>query len=405
MMTASRALRPTLALLILIAVVGGVRAAPEPLRLVEQRILVAGIERTVRVPEGFVLEVAATGLAGPRLATVGPGGDLFIGSRSGHIYRLPAPYQRAQSLVVLSGYPHSVAFRDGQILIARTDGLYRAPYSAGQTAIEPRTVELVARLPSRTGGHSSRTVRVGPDGRIYVAHGISGNCSDEFLGPGYPFERQRGGIAVLAEAAGGPVWEPFGSGLRNPVGFDWHPVTGEMYMANNGPDHLGFEEPREYFSRVEEGSFHGMPWFQWIEGQIRRDNCQASQPPLPVSRVVPPALTFDARSAPMAVEFVGPGELGGRFQGDAIVALRGSWATAPDGSGRGDPATRRHPKVVLVRFVDGQPARVDDLITGFQLPNGSRWARPVGLALPPDGALYFTSDEGANFLFRLRPAR
>jgi len=398
-----RLLRLTLAMLIMVTLIGGVQAAPERVRLVEQQIEVAGQERTVRVPEGFVLEVAATGLAGPRLVTVGPNGDLFIGSRSGHVYRLPAPYQRAQSLVLLTGYPHSVAFRDGEILIARTAGLYRAPYSAGQTAIEPSAIELVARLPSRTGGHSSRTVRVGPDGRIYVAHGISGNCSDEFLGPGYPFERQRGGIAVLVQGAGGPVWEPFGSGLRNPVGFDWHPVTGEIFMANNGPDHLGFEEPGEYFSRVEEGSFHGMPWYQWIRGQLRRDLCQRGQPPLPADLVVRPALTFDARSAPMAVEFVGPGELGGRFQGDAIVALRGSWATAPDGSGRGDPATRRHPKLVLVRFVEGQPVRVDDLITGFQLPDGSRWARPVGLALAADGALYFTSDEGANFLFRLRP--
>jgi len=404
-MTTTRALRRSLALLVLVALIGGVRAAPEELRYTDQRVVVAGVERTVRVPEGFVFEVAATGLAGPRLITIGPGGDMFIGSRSGNVYRLQAPFDRAETLVQLPGYPHSVAFRDGEILIARTSGLYRAPYAAGQAQIPAARVELVARLPSQTGGHNSRTVKVGPDGRTYVALGIAGNCSDEFLGPGYPFERQRGGIAVLAQGASGPVWEPFGNGLRNPVGFAWRHSTGAMYMVNNGPDHLGFEEPREYFSKVEPGSFHGMPWYQLIEGELRRDNCQGSQPPLPASQVVRPSLTFDARNAPMAVEFVAPRQLGGRFTGDAVVALRGSWATDPTGGRAGDPASRRHPKLVLVRFESGNPVRIDDLVTGFQLPDGQRWARPVGVVLAPDGALYFTSDEGANFLFRLRPAR
>jgi glucose/arabinose dehydrogenase len=89
------------------------------------------------------------------------------------------------------------------------------------------------------------------------------------------------------------------------------------------------------------------------------------------------------------------------LRGDAIVALHGSWATRPSGGFIGPKATRRPPKVVVVRFDAGAAQRVDDLITGFQLPNGDRWARPVGLAIGPDGALYFTSDSGANALFRL----
>ncbi|MDA0991850.1 MAG: sugar dehydrogenase, partial [Verrucomicrobia bacterium] len=107
------------------------------------------------------------------------------------------------------------------------------------------------------------------------------------------------------------------------------------------------------------------------------------------------------RSAPMAVAFAGRAALGGRFDGDAVVAMHGSWGTQPDGSSSGDPATRRPPRLALVRFVDGKAVRVDDFVRGFQLEDGRRWARPVGAAFGPDGALYFTSDGGINGLFRL----
>ncbi|MHB8763853.1 MAG: PQQ-dependent sugar dehydrogenase, partial [Deferrisomatales bacterium] len=92
------------------------------------------------------------------------------------------------------------------------------------------------------GGHSSRTVGVGPDGRIYLGLGISGNCSDQFLGDEYPFGDRRGGVLVLEEAreaGAAPRWQPFASGLRNPVGFDWQPGTGVLHATNNGPDHWG----------------------------------------------------------------------------------------------------------------------------------------------------------------------
>ena len=105
----------------------------------------------------------------------------------------------------------------------------------------------------------------------------------------------------------------------------------------------------------------------------------------------------------MGMVFVREGALDPRFTGDAMVALHGSWATLPDGEFRGNPATRRPPKLVAVRFNNEQEAvRVDDIVTGFQLANGDRWARPVGVAIGSDGSLYFTSDEGIEGLFRLR---
>jgi glucose/arabinose dehydrogenase len=375
-------------------------AATEPLTYEEQTLQVDGTRQVARVPKGYRLELLTDKLDGPRLLTFVNNGDLIIGSKSGKIYRVPPPYASPEVLVTLDDYPHSVALRRGEMLIARTDGLYRAPYQPRQKSIALESVTLLARLPGG-GGHNSRTVGIGPDGRVYASLGIQSNCSDQYLGDEYPFDERRGGILVLREEGGKARWETYGSGLRNPVGFAWHPQTGVMYASNNGPDHWGYEQPPEYFSRVTAGSFHGMPWFQFDGQQLKRDNCVTSRPPRPLADVVVPDAIFPARNAPMGVAFVPKGAMRKALELDAIVALHGSWGTKPSGGALGDSATRRPPKLVAVRFKDGKALRVDDLVTGFQRANGERWARPVGVAVGPDGALYFTSDSGTNGLFRL----
>jgi glucose/arabinose dehydrogenase len=370
---------------------------------VPQTVRIDGATYRVRVPVGYRLELLTRGLDGPRLFSFAANGDLLLGSKSGHVYRLPPPYTHPEVLVRLPDYPHSVALRDGEIFIAQSSGLYRAPYRNGQARLDPDALSLLAALPGG-GGHSSRTVRVGPDRRVYVSLGISGNCSDEYLDASYPFNQRRGGVLVLDESDARPRLQPFATGLRNPVGFDWHPHTGILYASNNGPDHLGFEQPPEYFSRLLAGSFHGMPWFQYDGQRLQRDRCIDREPPRPLSEVSPPVATFPARNAPMGVAFVPKGTFNTQLEGDAIVALRGSWGTRPSGSAMGDPATRREPKLVRVRFSQGEAQGVEDFVTGFQLDDGQRWARPVGVGFGPDGSLYFTSDSGIEGLFRLSPS-
>ena len=373
-------------------------AASTPLQYKNQVLQVRGSKQRVRIPAGYELEMLTDRLDRPRLMTFAKNGDLLIGSRSGRVYRLPPPYREPQVLVDTGDYPHSVALKGNEIWIAETGGLYRAPYYSGQTKVRLQDLKLVARLPAGA-GHSSRTVAVGPDDRVYVSLGISGNCSNQYLDNSYPFDQRRGGMFVLQ----GDHLVPFASGFRNPVGFDWDPVSRVMYASNNGPDHLGFDQPPEYFSKVLPGSFHGMPWFQYDGQRIHRDTCIGVRPPRPISEVPVPDAIFPARNAPMGVAFVPKGALKPELAGDAIVALHGSWATEPTGGAFGSRATRRPPKLVAVRFKDGKAVRVDDLVTGFQLKNGARWARPVGVAIGPEGALYFTSDSDANALFRLRP--
>ena len=298
------------------------QAGTQALAYEQQTLTVDGKSRTVRVPKGYRLEWLS-GMDAPRMLTFTVNGDLFAGSHADKVYRVPPPYTRPEVLVALEDYPHSVAFRKDEILIARTDGVYRAPYRAGQSRIAPEAVNLLAELPGG-GGHDSRTVGVGPDGRVYVSLGIQRNCSDQFLGAGYPFEEQRGGVLVLHERDGKANWVPFASGLRNPVGFDWQPRTGVLFASNNGPDHMGYDQPPEYFSRLDAGSFHGMPWFQFNGKQLRRDGCVPSMPPRPINEVTLPVATFPARNAPLGVAFVPKGALDVKLEFDAVVALHGS---------------------------------------------------------------------------------
>ncbi len=368
----------------------------------DQDLTVSGKTWAFAIPEGMQLELLTDRLEQPRLMTFLPNGELLIGSRAGKVYRLEPPYTSAGVLVELDDYPHSLAYRDGELLIAQTDGLYRAGFRPGQTHIDRDDVELLAALPGG-GDHSSRTVAIGPDQRIYLALGISGNCSDEYLDQSYRFNDRRGGVLVLDESGPEPRWQSYASGLRNPVGFDWQPQTHILYASNNGPDHLGYNQPPEYFAKLTPASFHGMPWYQFDGETIRRDDCIRKPPPRPQSDVAVPVATFPARNAPMGVVFVPDTALDPRFHNNAIVALKGSWGTRPAGGLIGDRSTRRPPAIVMVRFSKGEASNVTTVVSGFQRADGQRLARPVGVSIGPDGMLYFTSDSHTEGLFRLRP--
>jgi len=302
--------------------------------------------------------------------------------------------------VRLTGRNHSVAYRDGKLFVAETAGLYVADYTGPATMLDDTEFELLVSLPSQTGGHWSRTVIVGPDKRLYISLGISGNCSDEYLHNSYPFERRRGGVFLLNETGSSPQLVPYASGLRNPIGIAFRPGTNMIFATNAGPDNLGYDQPPEVFTALSLGSFHGMPWFQYYNGAFRSGECATSPTPRLSSDATPPGATFEARSTPEGIAFVTNEILGKGFMGNALVAIHGSWAV-PYGGG---PETRRPPKIVMVTFNGGQPSSVEDIVTGFQRGDGSRFARPCGILMGSDGHLYFTSDAGdVTGFFRLRP--
>ncbi|MBC7659345.1 MAG: PQQ-dependent sugar dehydrogenase [Chitinophagaceae bacterium] len=358
----------------------------------------ASLANPIVAPNGIVVQKLPAVLAAPRLLTFAKMGDMIVGSSAGKVYRLKAPYTSATTVVDFGGQPHSVSMRNvgaaQELWIGETEGIYKAIYDPNKS-YKKSDFTLVAALPGGS-GHSTRTVKISPDNHVFVSLGIQDNCSPQYLDDSYSFNERRGGIFELDEStADATKLVPYASGLRNPVGFSWQPETGVMYADNNGPDHWGFELPREVFEEVHQFSFFGMPWYQVINGKVTPDTCAPQdRAPQPASKVSLPVATFNARSAPMDVAFIGAPQLVTAWSGSALVALHGSWGIPPGGGN----ADRRSPKIVLVEFVKGKPTgKVSDFLTGFQDRTGKRFARPVGLAFGPDNALYFTSDsEGAG---------
>ncbi len=349
---------------------------------------------SLKMPASLEIEFL-TAVPAARLFTFDQNAAILLGTKSSTIYRVPFPYRDKQVLAKIpnASIVHSVALRDGYLYAADSCALYRARYDGNLQSGFDRFLQL----PCQTGGHHTRTVITGPDNRLYISIGISGNCSDEFLDNSYPFEKRRGGIFVVDESSGRPKLEPYASGLRNPIGMAFS--DNSLYATNAGSDNLGYELPPEVLVRTEAGSFHGMPWYQYFNNDFQDGRCASSSSPVDVTRAKIPVALFDARSTPMGIDFPAGNVLDGLFKNSAVIAVHGSWGKPPGGG----PESRRPPKLMSVDFAGKDAVSVKDLVSGFQRDDGSRFARPVDIKSGPDGNLYFSSDGGeVEGLFRLR---
>lgn len=362
------------------------------LDLVPQTLTVGNKTVNLQVPANTEVDFLAS-ISGARFPTIGPDNEMLIGTNGSNVYRLRPPYNQANSLVSVSGRSHSAVYRNGKLYVAAENGVYVADYTGVSTSLTGSNFTRIFEFPSG-GNHTSRTIIKGPDDTLYVAIGIIRNCDDQYLAglpPRYQPDDQRGGVWRIDESGSSPKLVPFASGLRNPIGIAFNPTDNSLWATNAGPDDLGNNLPREIFSKLTDGSWHGMPWFQYINGRFQAQNCISSNPPRPASEATPPAVTFDARSTPQGLDFVSGSSLGTEFSGNALVAIHGSGSS------------NRAPKVVMVKFSGANPISVEDAITGFQFSNGNRFARPSGAIMGPDGHFYFTSDRGdVQGLFRLR---
>lgn len=321
------------------------------------------------VPDGYTSSVFAQGLRGPRFMAVSPDGVLFVAERGAdRVVALPdadGDGQADEVVEVGSGYgsAHDIALDgDGALLVAGDVALYRVTLDGlRETAREA----LVEGLPS--GGHSTKTVAVLPDGRLLLSIGSSCNACDEE-------DARRASVQLLT----GDGIRPFMVGLRNAVGLWVDPTTGRAWATNMGRDQLGDDRPPETLYEIVDGADAG--WPRCHAGTIRDpefgtdgDACHG---------VATPAATFPAHVAPLAL--VG-------WQDHLVVALHGSWNSS-----------------VKVGYAlwwlpwDGEPAgEARPFATGF-LPDGDSGAlgRPAGLAVGADGALY-VSDDKAGFIYRI----
>jgi len=336
------------------------------------------------VPPGFAIDVFADKVGSVRFMAIDPAGTLLVSEPSaGRVLALPdknadGKADSVQTVVTGLDQPHGLAFHDGVLYIAETSRVQRFAYDpAAMKATQPA---LLARLPSG-GGHWTRTVVFGPDGRMYVSVGSSCNVCRES-------DKRR--AAILRFNADGSGEQLFSTGLRNAVGLAIHPATGALWATVNERDWRGDDLPPDYVTEVREGSVHGWPDCVTVRGRPQADTSFAKG--AACDKVAPPSVEIQAHSAPIGLAFYTGTQFPEEYRGSLFVAYRGSWnRTLPTGY-----------KIVRIRFRDGQPTGsplVEDFATGW-LEGTSAWGRPVDLVVGRDGALYL-SDQGAGRIYRI----
>lgn len=360
---------------------------------------------SIRLPDGFRMQVFAKSAAGgdayfrgPRFMAFGPDGHLYLSTgMHNKVWMLPDRNHdgRADEAVLVSdrlNAPQGLVFVDGKLLVANQDGVVRLERE-GQwpaTKVTPLISELA------TGGHTLKTIKLGPDGHLYLNVGSSCNVcieSDPLRATILRYSKDgkpAGALVTLGRHAPTAVWA---SGLRNSQGMAWHPTTGAMFATNNGSDMrssskggpVNDELPPEHLNRIEPGKHYGWPHC-WGE-RITDPNfpgpdgfCAATEPP---------AITFDSHSTPLGISFLQQAAFPASYRNDAIVALHGSW-------NREQPSGY---KLVRVRFKQDKPYQVSDFATGW-LDGRGAWGRPVDVVVGPDGALY-VSDDRSGMIYRI----
>jgi glucose/arabinose dehydrogenase len=339
-------------------------------------------EGPIRLPPGFAIDVFARDLGHARFLAFDPGGTLLVSvPRSGRVVALPdangdGKADRVIPVVEGLDLPHGLAFHGGQLYVAETGRVIRLGYDVATHRALGAPQVVVPDLPAR-GNHWTRTIAFGPDGRLYVSVGSSCNVCEE---------RDPRRAAITRYEASGAGGRPFATGLRNAVGIAFRPGTGELWATVNGRDWLGDDRPSEYFTRVEEGAFYGWPHCHWVAGSLLMDPDFGS--PERCRTVARPSVMYQAHTAPLGLAFYAGTQFPAEYRGNLFVALHGSWnRTVPTGY-----------KVVRIRL-DGPEPRVEDFATGW-LVDGKAFARPVDLAVGPDGSVYL-SDDTRGLIYRI----
>jgi glucose/arabinose dehydrogenase len=360
---------------------------------IEQLLLGRGIEPaaeselhgTFRMPDGFTISLYASGLPNARFLRFSERGDLLVSTpRSGRIWLLARDEDhdgRSDSVSpLLEGLdrPHGLDFRDGWLYVAEGGAVRRVRYDATARRVEGALEAVVSSLPSGE-NHWTRTLRFGPDGGMYVSVGSSCNvCIEESP------ER----ATLLRFAPDGSDRRIYASGLRNSVGFDWKPDTGELYATDNGRDLLGDDVPPCEFNHVVDGGFYGWPF---AYGNRVPDPDFGAGREADVARSIPPAHAFGAHNAPLGITFVRHPAAPASLRGAALVALHGSWnRTKKDGY-----------RVVSLHWNGDGSIEEREFLSGF-LQDERAIGRPVDVAEGPDGA-YYVSDDYAGAVYRVAP--
>ncbi|MDP6582474.1 MAG: sorbosone dehydrogenase family protein, partial [Vicinamibacterales bacterium] len=341
----------------------------------------------ITVPPGFLIEVYAPDVPNARSMALSPTGTLFVSTRqAGNVYAVldRDQDQKADDVITIASglmMPNGVAFRDGSLYVAELNRVLRYDDIEARLENPPEPVQVGGDFPSER-AHGWKFIRFGPDGKLYVPVGAPCNICDR-TGEDMRF------ATINRMNPDGSGQEVFAHGIRNSVGFDWHPETGELWFTSNGRDRLGDERPGDTLNHAPQIGMHfGFPFCH--QGDIpdpefgERRGCD---------EFTPPAQTLGPHVASLGMRFYTGSMFPERYRNQIFIAEHGSWNRSPEAGHTGFRIT--------VATLDGN--RVTDysvFAEGWLDPDNTSWGRPVDIQVMPDGALLVT-DDSAGAIYRI----
>jgi glucose/arabinose dehydrogenase len=336
----------------------------------------------ISLPPGFKIEIYADNVPNARSLALSPGGTLFVGSRNaGNVYALVDENgdQKADRMYTLATgltMPNGVAFRDGALFVAEVNRILRFDDIEKQLASPPKPAVVNDSYPTDV-HHGWKFIAFGPDGWLYVPVGAPCNICDE------TGRDQRFATITRMKPDGSNV-EIVAHGVRNTVGFTWHPETRHLWFTDNGRDWMGDDQPPDELNVLTSpGQHFGYPFCHGDDIQDPEFNTR------PCSEFVRPARNLGPHVAALGLRFYLCDMFPASYRGHLLIAEHGSWnRTVPIGY-----------RVMLVRVENGKAVSYEPFADGW-LQDGKAWGRPVDVLVMPDGAL-LVSDDYANVIYRI----
>jgi glucose/arabinose dehydrogenase len=335
----------------------------------------------IRLPAGFTIAVYASDVPNARQMARGADGIVYVGSRgTGMVYAVvdaDGDHRAEQVRIVASGLelPTGVAYRDGSLYVAEIHRVLRYDDIDERLDVPPTPVVVTDRLP-RDRHHGWKFIDFGPDGKLYVPVGAP--CNVCLMEPPY--------ASILRMNADGTGSEVYARGVRNSVGFDWHPVTGEMWFTDNGRDMLGDDRPACELNRVTEpGQHFGFPFVHATDILDPEFGARRA-----AERLVPPVVELGPHVAPLGLLFYDGAQFPAEYRHSLLIAEHGSW----------NRSRKSGYRVVRVALdANGAPLAHTPFATGW-LRNEAVSGRPVDLEQLPDGSVLLSDDE-AGTIYRI----
>ena len=323
----------------------------------------------IQLPPGFRIELYAS-VPNARSLAVGDKGTLFVGSRSGGAVHGVAPGGKVFQVAGGLSMPNGVAFRDGALYVAEVSRILKV----ANAETNPSKPELVYdKLPGDV-HHGWKFIRFGPDGRLYVPIGSPCNVCER---DGY------GLIGALDLKTG--VFEVYSRGIRNSVGFDWHPQTRELWFTDNGRDWLGDDLPADELNRAARAGLHfGFPYCH--QGDLPDPEFGRGRK---CSDYEPPAQKLGPHVAALGMRFYTGAMFPAEYRNQIFIAEHGSW----------NRSKKTGYRVSVVKMEGGKVVSYQAFARGW-LQGESAWGRPVDLEVLPDGSLAL-SDDSAGVIYRI----